>query len=329
MFKFDNLKLDSKVILAPMAGITSFGYRKFMSQFGLSYCVTEMVSDMGLIYGNKETKSYITFDKLDCPTGVQLFGNTPENMAKAVQICEKMNQNIDFYDVNMGCPVKKVVDAGSGSALMKNPKLCGDIVRAMKAVTDKPITVKIRLGFDLSNLTYLEVIDEVTKAGASLVAIHARTRKDMYQGSPRFEEIRGLRKKMKIPLVISGNIYSVSDAIKAMEITGADAVMVARGAVGNPNLIRNINAYFRGGETKEKNLDEQIGYCLELARDLIDEKGEEIAMRVYRGIATKFFDGFPDSKQLKNRLSTELNKCSDLVSLLEEYRLYYNSKREL
>ena len=325
MYKLGNLDIRSKVVLAPMAGITSFGYRKFMSQFGLGYVVTEMVSDMGLIYGNKETKSYIEFEKLNCPTGVQLFGNSPENMAKAVQIAEKLNENIDFFDVNMGCPVNKVVDTGAGSALMKNPKLCGDIIRAMKAVTNKPITVKIRLGFEKDNLTFLEVIKEVSEAGAALVTIHPRTRKEMYAGQPHWELVKDLRKKIYIPLVVSGNIYTVDDAIKALEITGADAVMVARGGVGNPTLIKNINSYFEGREIVKTDLDSQIKYCYELARDLIDEKGEALAMRVYRGICTKFFDGFPNSKQLKNRLTLELNNFDDLTRLLEEYRSWYLS----
>ena len=326
MFKIGNIEIKGKVILAPMAGITSFGYRKFMSQFGPSCCVTEMVSDMGLIYGNKETKNYIEFAKLNIPTGVQLFGNSPENIAKAALICEKTNPNIDYFDVNMACPVNKVTKTGAGSALMKNPKLCGDIVRAIKSVTDKPVTVKIRIGFDSKHMNFLDVIKEVSEAGASMVAIHPRTTKEMYGGLPHWDLVKDLRSKMNIPLVVSGNINTVEDAIKALEITGADAVMVARGGVGNPRLITNINNYFAGKEIEQPSLDEQINYFLELARDLIEEKGEVIAMRVYRGIATKFFDGFPHSKPLKSRLSTELNTYSDLTRLLEEYKNSLNEE---
>jgi nifR3 family TIM-barrel protein len=319
MFKIGDITINNKVVLAPMAGITSFGYRKFMSKYGPGYVVTEMISDMGLIYGNKETLSYIKFEKSGLPTCVQLFGSNPENMKKAVQIVESLNPNIDFFDINMGCPVNKVIKTGAGSALMKNPKLCGDIVRAMKEVTDKPITVKIRLGIDMSHLTFMEVIDEVTKAGASLVAIHPRTTKEMYGGQPHWELIKDLRSKMSIPLVVSGNINSVNDAVKALEITGADAVMVARGAVGKPYLIRNINNYFEGKELISTSLVEQAELCKELARDLIDEKGEAVAMRVFRGIATKFFDGFPNNKKLKQRLSGELSTYDDLISIINDY----------
>ena len=320
MFKIGNLEIDSKVILAPMAGITSFGYRKFMCQYAPGYMVTEMVSDMGLIYGNKETKSYIDFEKLNVPQGVQLFGNCPENMAKAALICEKSNPNIDFYDINMGCPVHKVTNSGSGSALMKNPQLCGEIVKAVKNATNKPVTVKIRLGYTHSTINFLEVIKEVIAAGADLIAIHPRTAKDMYHGIPDWEKVRDLKKQVSVPLVVSGNIYKVEDAINALEITGADAVMVARGGIGNPILIKNLNHYFNNEELETPTLDDQINYCLELARDLIEEKGEAIAMRVYRGIATRFFDGFPNSKSLKCRLSTELNTYDDLVRLLKEYK---------
>lgn len=324
MFNIGNIEVKNKVILAPMAGITSFGYRKFMSQFGPGLCVTEMVSDMGLIYGNKETKSYVEFDKLEIPTAVQLFGNCPENLAKAALICEKMNPNIAYYDINMACPVNKVTKTGAGSALLKNPKLCGDIVRAVKDATHKPVTAKIRIGFDSKNINYLEVISELEKAGVDMIAIHPRTTKEMYGGLPHWDLLKDLRKKMTVPLVVSGNIFTVEDAVKALDITCADAVMVARGGVGNPRLITNINNYFDGSDIESPTIDEQISYCLELARDLIDEKGEEIAMRVYRGIATKFLDGLPNSKPTKSRLSTELLKYDDLVRILNEYRQQFD-----
>lgn len=320
MFKLGNIEIKSNIILAPMAGITSSAYREFYASFGVGYVVTEMVSDMGLIYGNKETKSYVTFERLDVPTGVQLFGNSAENLAKAALICEKMNPNIDFYDVNMGCPVPKVTKTGAGSRLMNNPKLCGDIVRAIKDVTHKPVTVKIRLGSGNNKAQFIEVIKEVIAAGVDLIAIHPRSAKEMYSGQPHWELVKDLKKNVNVPLIVSGNIYTVEDAVRAMKITGADGVMVARGGVGNPLLVSNINNNLNNKELFTANLDQQIGFCLELARLFIEEKGENVAMRTYRGIATKFFDGFPKSKQLKCRLSTELNTYSDLLRIIEEYK---------
>ena len=320
MFKIGNIEIISRVILAPMAGVTSFGYRKFYSTFGLGYCVTEMVSDMGLIYGNKETKSYVEFNKLNIPTAVQLFGNSAENLAKAALICEKLNENIDFYDINMGCPVPKVTKTGAGSSLMNNPKLCGDIVRAVKEATHKPVTIKIRLGAGNSKDQFLDVVDETIKAGVDLIAIHPRTAKEMYGGKPHWELIENLKQRVNVPLIISGNSFTVEDAIEALKITGADGLMVARGGMGNPLLITNINNYFNNKELSESNLNKQIDYCLELARLLIEEKGEAIGMRVYRSIASKFFDGFPKSKPLKCRLSTELNCYNDLLRIIEDYK---------
>ena len=319
MYKIGDIQIDSKVALAPMAGITSLGYRKFMSQFGVGFTVTEMISDMGLIYGNKETLSYLKFEKSGLPTCVQLFGSSPETMAKATQIAEKLNPNIAFFDINMGCPVPKVTKSGAGSALMKNPKLCGDVVRAMKAVTDKPVTVKIRLGWDMNHITFEEVIKEVTVAGAALVTIHPRTTKEVYGGYPHWDLVKDLRKKMSIPLLVSGNLFTLEDVKNALEITGADGVMVARGSVGNPNLINNINLYFNNDEPVSNYLNEQIQYCKELAKELIEEKGEYVAMKVYRGIATKFFDGFPKSKKIKTRLSVELNSYDDLENIINDY----------
>lgn len=319
MFKVGDIEINNPVVLAPMAGITSFGYRKFMSSFGVGYVVTEMISDMGLIYGNKETKSYLEFEKSGLPTCVQLFGSSPETMAKAVKIAENLNPNIDFFDINMGCPVPKVTKTGAGSALMNNPKLCGDIVRAMKKVTNKPITVKIRIGWDMNHLTFKEVIKEVSEAGAALVAIHPRTTKEMYYGEPHWELVKDLRKEMNIPLLVSGNIYTPEDAKRAMDITGADGVMVARGAVGNPMLIKNINSYFEGKDIESPSLVEQVEYCKELTKMLIEEKGEFTAMKVARGIVTKFFDGFPNAKKIKTRLSVELNTYDDLENIINWY----------
>lgn len=319
MFKIGDIEIKNRIILAPMAGITSLGYRKFMSQFNLGYVVTEMVSDMGLIYGNEETKTYVNFKKSELPTCVQLFGSNPETLAKASKIALELNPNIDFFDINMGCPVKKVTSTGAGSSLLNNPKLCGEIVKAVKEASGLSVTVKIRLGFDKDHITFKKVINEVTNAGCDLVTIHPRTAKEMYGGTPHWDLVKDLRKEMSIPLLVSGNIYSVEDAIKAMEITGADGVMLARGAVGNPLLVKNLNHYFNNEDMDSTCFNEQAEYCKELVKDLIEEKGEFVAMRVSRGIITKFFDGFKNSKKLKNRLSTELVKYSDLEKILSDY----------
>ena len=319
MWKLGKFEIKGKVVLAPMAGITSEGYRKYLNTFGVDVCVSEMVSDMGLIYQNKETESYVKYQKDGVLTGVQLFGAKPENLANAARRAIEINPEIDFFDVNMGCPVPKVTKTGAGSALMLNPKLCGEIIKAIKSVTDKPVTAKIRLGYNEVN--FLDVIKELEDAGVDAIGIHARTRKELYMGEPHFDLLKGLRSKMKVPLMVSGNIYTLDDAIKALEITGADAVMVARGGMGNPYLIKQIKTYFETGERlPNPSFLEQCEYCLELAKSMCEEKGELTAMRIYRGIAPKFFSGFANSRVLRTVLATSLTDYQSLVNILDEFK---------
>ncbi len=321
MFKIGDKEIKGKVVLAPMAGITSSGYRSFMGKFNPSIMYSEMISDMGLIYQNEETLSYLKFEKSDIPVGVQLFGSEPENLAKAALIVKKCAPFIDFIDVNMACPVPKVSKTGAGSALLLEPKKCGEIIRKIKEATHLPVSAKIRLGYYDSNLNYLEVIKELEGAGVSFIALHARSAKQLYAGSPQYELIRNLRDKMNVPLIISGNIYSAEDAKNALEITKADAVMVARGGIGNPLLITQINELLEFGEVKSySNLDLQIQYCNELALELIKEKGEDKAMRVYRGIGPKFFSGYKNMKKYRGLISTTLNDYSSLIDILKQIK---------
>ena len=322
MWKLGDIDIKGKVVLAPMAGITSAGYRKYLNSFGVDICVTEMVSDMGLIYQNKETESYVAFEKDQAITGVQLFGSNPENLKKAAEIALKLNQDIDFIDVNMGCPVPKVTKTGAGSSIMLHPKLAGEIIRAIKKATDKPVTAKIRLGYNEVN--FREVVKELQDAGVAAIGIHARTRKELYAGEPHFDLLKDLRKEMTVPLMVSGNIYTLDDAINALQITGAEAVMVARGGIGNPFLIKQIKTYFENGERlPNPSFLEQCQYCLELAQAMVEEKGESTAMRIYRSIAPKFFSGFANSRTLRTVLATSLTTYQSLVNILDEFKQEY------
>lgn len=325
MWKIGKYEINSKVVLAPMAGITSYGYRKFMSNFGFGVSFSEMVSDMGLIYQNNETRSYVDFPN-DILTGVQLFGHDPNSLAEAASIALNINPNINFFDVNMGCPVNKVTKTGAGSELLKNPPLCGEIIKAIKEKTNLPVTAKIRLGIDNKSINFLEVVDELVNNGVDAISIHARTKKQLYSGEPNFDLLKDLGNKIPVPLIVSGNIYKLEDAINALEITKADAVMIARGGIGNPFLLTQINEYFHSGEIlKDPIFKEQKEYCVELADYLIKEKGEINAMRIYRGIAPKFFNGFKFSKALKNKLSTELIDKNSLIRIIDEYENQLNN----
>ena len=321
MYKIGNITIDSKVVLAPMAGVTSLAYRNFMKPFGVGLTVTEMVSDCGLIYENKKTLDYLKTTELERPIAIQLFGNDSDTIIKAMEICEKANPNFDFFDINLGCPVPKVTKAGSGSALLKNPAKLRQMFEKICSSTTKPVTAKIRLGWSDDSINFLENIKALEEAGVAAIGIHARTTSQLYSGRARYKLLKDLRNKMNVPLFVSGDIYSLDDAINALEITKADAVMVARGGVGNPQLVRQIDHYFKTGERlPNSTLEENKKYLLQFTDMLIEEKGEYRAMSILRGIAPKFLDGFPGMKPYKNMLAQSLTTKASLERILSEIR---------
>lgn len=321
MFKIGNVEIKSKVVLAPMAGVTSLAYRDFMKPFGVGLSVTEMVSDCGLIYENKKTLEYIKTSDIDRPTAIQLFGNDADTIIKAMEIVEKENPNFDFFDINLGCPVPKVTKAGSGSALLKNPAKLKEMFAKICKNSPKPVTAKIRLGWSDESINFLENIKALENAGVSAIGIHARTTSQLYSGKARYELLKNLRDQMNVPLIVSGDIYTLDDAINALEITKADAVMVARGGVGNPTLVRQIDEYFKNGvRLPNATLDENIEYLKKFTEMLIKEKGEYKAMTILRGIAPKFLDGYPNMKPIKNMLAQSLTTKDSLYRILSEIR---------
>lgn len=223
----NGIDVKGQVILGPMAGVTTLSYREFMKPFGVALSFTEMVSDAGLVYGNRQTLEYIRTEKKDRPVGIQLFGHDTETTLKAIDVLER-EADYDLLDLNCGCPVHKVVKTGAGSAWLKNPQALYEYVRAVVEKSQKPVSVKIRLGWDEKSVNALEVALLMEKAGVSLLTVHARTRSEFYAGKADYESIRGLGDKIGIPLCVSGDIFTAQDAVKAMEITKASYVMVAR-----------------------------------------------------------------------------------------------------
>lgn len=319
-WRLGDLEVDGRVVLGPMSGYTSSSYREFMKPFGVGACVTEMTSDKGLVHGMWRSMGYMMFGP-NRPTGLQLFGSDPDTMARAAGIALGENPNIDFIDVNMGCPVPKVLRSGSGSALMRDPALCGRIVRRIKSAVDVPVTAKIRLGWDLESMNFREVVSELESAGADAVSLHARTRSERYAGTPHYDLVEGLGDEMSVPLVISGNIYTLDDAVSAMERASADAVMVARGGVGNPFLVTQIDRFLTDGtRLPEPTISRQVDWCLELARMVVEEKGEEVGIRKMRCFAPRFIIGCRRCREYRYRLATEPETMDQLVSILEEIR---------
>ena len=316
--KIGNVVLDNPVILAPMAGITNFAYRKMLKEFGCGLVVTEMISDHGLIYGNDETKNML-YTKDEKPLSIQLFGGDKESMVKATHIlCA--NYDFDILDLNMGCPVLKVVKGNSGSSWLKEDRQeeLYDTVKAIVEASTKPVTVKIRIGWDESSITAIETCKILEKAGVSLIAVHGRTRSQFYSGSTNYEIIKKCKESVNIPVIANGDINSVDDAIRVLEYTGCDGIMIGRGALGNPNLIRQLVTYFKTGERGgESTLNDQVEYCKKHYNYLMELKGEFRATAEMRGLASHYFKGFEGAKAYRGRLSQCKSK-NDFMSVMEE-----------
>lgn len=319
MFKIRNVEINGKVVLAPMAGFTSLGYRKFMKPFGVALTVTEMVSDCGLIYENKKTIDYLKTDKTEHPVAIQLFGSSAETICRAMGIALKVNSEIDIFDINLGCPAPKVTKTGAGSSLLKDPKKLEEMFTTICKHSPIPVTAKIRLGWNEETINFKENVKALENAGISAIGIHARTTRQGYAGKPRYDLLKNFRDEMTVPLIVSGDIYTLNDAVKALEITKADAVMVARGGVGNPTLIKQIDEYFKSGKiVEDSSLEENLKFIRELADEMIQEKGEFVAMLNMRAIAPKFLNKFPNMKKAKNKLCSALTTRASLDKILNE-----------
>lgn len=320
MWKIKDIEIQSHVVLAPMAGVTFLSYRNFMKPFGVGLSVTEMVSDCGLIYGNKTTLEYIQTSKVDRPTAIQLFGSSSETLCKAIDVVLERNKDFDMFDINLGCPVPKVTKTGAGSALLKDPKKLKEIMSEVVKHSPKPVTAKIRLGWDDNSINVFENVKALEEAGVAAIGIHARTTKQGYSGIANYELIRDLGSNMSVPLIISGDIFTLDDAIKATEITKATAVMVARGGMGNPYLITQIDHYFKTGEKLEpQSLEESVNNLFRLTDMMIEEKGEKRAMMILRGIAPKFFNSMPNAKKLKSELAQGLTTRQSMIDIIGKY----------
>ena len=321
MFKIGNVEINGKVVLAPMAGVTSLAYRNFMKPFGVALTVTEMVSDCGLIYDNKKTIEYIKTTESERPVAIQLFGSSADTICKAMDIVLKINPNIDMFDINLGCPAPKVTKTGAGSALLKDPKNLERMFTQICNHSPIPVTAKIRLGWNEESINFKENIKALENAGIAAIGLHARTTRAGYAGKPRWDLVKNLRDEMSVPLIVSGDMYQVSDAIKALETTHADAIMVARGGVGNPKLIERINSRLNDGvDLPKPTLEDDKNYLLKFADMLIEEKGEYSAMMVLRGIAPKFFLGLPGTKKIRSKLASALTTKLSLLRIMDELK---------
>ena len=305
--KIGNLTLKHGLFLGPMAGYTDYGMREICKRFGAEYLVTEMVSAKAVLHNDKKTCALAYIPESQSPCAIQIFGSDPSVMAEAAR---RLSEGAGggcapaAIDINMGCPVPKVFGNGEGSALMASPSLIFDIVEAVRAAISLPVTVKIRAGIDDNRRNAVECAKAAEAAGASLVAVHGRTRKQMYSGLADREIIRKVKENLKIPVIANGDIYTAEDAIAMLRETGADGLMVARGAVGNPFIFREIIAALEGTDCPTPTLSERIDAALLQISLSITQKGEALAVVEGRKQIAGYLKGQRGASALRGKIHT-------------------------
>lgn len=310
--RIGNTVLENNVILAPMAGVTDLPFRVLCREQGAGCVVTEMVSAKAVLYNNKNTRELLQIDPAERPAAVQLFGSEPDIMA---EIAARLEEGpYDYIDVNMGCPVPKIVNNGEGSALMKNPERAKEVLTAMVKAVKKPVTVKFRKGFNDLSVNAVEFAKIAESCGVAAVAVHGRTREQYYSGKADWDIIRQVKEAVRIPVIGNGDIFTPEDAGRMLKETGCDGIMVARGAKGNPWLFGRINHYLDTGEVLPgPSMAEIKAMILRHGRMLVQFKGEGVAMREMRGHMAWYTKGMPHSATLRN----EINQVETLEGFVE------------
>ena len=301
--KIKDVEFENNVFLAPMAGIADRAFRELCINYGAGYTVSEMVSSKGLTMGDKKSGELLTLGEIENPAGVQIFGDNPEIMAQAAKMCIKYHPNI--IDINMGCPAPKIAMNGGGASLMKNPLLAGEIIKAVSKAVDIPVTVKIRKGWDDENTTAVELAKIAEKNGAAAITVHGRTRMQMYSGKVDYDIIAKVKKAVDIPVIANGDIVDEQSAAIMFEKTNCDAIMIGRGALGNPWIFRRINAYLNECRVlPDVSINEKMVVMLKHIQKIIEYKGEYTAMREARHHAAYYTKGIRGGAALRKEIST-------------------------
>lgn len=308
-WKIGDVEIDNPFVLAPMAGVTDLPFRKLCKEQGAGLICMEMVSAKAISFHNKNTEALMEIDKCENPVSMQLFGSEPELMARVAAEIEE--RPFDILDINMGCPVPKVVNNGEGSALLKNPELIVKIVKSVSSAIKKPLTVKVRIGFENEPVDIVEIAKRVEDAGAAAIAVHGRTRQQYYSGTADWDAIRRVKEAVSIPVIGNGDVDSPEKAEALIKETGCDGVMIGRAVRGNPWLFRELNHYFETGEKLPRpSVEEVREMILRHARMQIDLKGEFTGIREMRKHVAWYTAGM--------RHSAALRRETNLVSSYEE-----------
>lgn len=309
-----NVKLENDLILGPMAGVTDLPFRLLCKEQGAGLLCMEMVSAKGIMYNNKNTKFLLTIDERERPVSLQLFGSDPDIISEQAKRIEELP--FDILDINMGCPVPKIVNNGDGSALMKNPLLAGEIIEKTARAIQKPVTVKIRKGFDEEHINAVEMAHIAQESGAAAIAVHGRTREQYYSGKADWEIIRKVKEAVKIPVIGNGDVWTPQDAIDMRKQTGCDGVMIGRGAQGNPWIFKQILHYEQTGELLEKPSPQEVTeMILRHAKMQMEFKDEYTGMREIRKHAAWYTAGYKNSAKLRGKIN-ETETYEELKELL-------------